>query len=211
MTLLANLVGTSQRVGAVSARLTKVRELASFLKALPADEIEIAAHYLSGEISQGRIGIAYKALKAAAAHSAAPEPMLSIAEVDRTLVALAGIRGAGSAARRVQALGDLFSRATPAEQEFLFRLIMGELRQGALAGVMLEAIAVAAEAPVAQVRRAAMYTKSLGAVARVALLEGAELLARFQLELFKPASPEEGDLRRVAHRKSPEPRQSWGS
>ena len=115
--------------------------------------------------------------------------MLSIEEVDRSLAAIAGIRGAGSAARRAQALSALFSRATPAEQEFLMRLIVGELRQGALAGMMHEAIAVAAEVPVAQVRRAAMYSKSLGAVARVAMLEGAELQSRFQLELFKPASP----------------------
>ncbi|MGO9512352.1 MAG: ATP-dependent DNA ligase [Steroidobacteraceae bacterium] len=189
MTLLASLVGASRRVGAAPARLTKVRELASFLKALRPEEIETGVHYLSGEISQGRIGISHQALRAAAASSAAEEAMLSIEEVDRSLAAIAGIRGAGSAARRAQALSALFSRATPAEQEFLLRLIVGELRQGALAGIMHEAIAVAAEVPVAQVRRAAMYSKSLGAVARVAMLEGAELQSRFQLELFKPAAP----------------------
>jgi DNA ligase-1 len=189
MTLLANLVATSQRVGTASARRTKVRELASFLEALPPDEIETAVHYLSGEISQGRIGIAYKALKAAAANEAANEPLLSVAEVDQSLAAIDGIRGAGSAARRAEALRALFSRATPAEQEFLLRLVVGELRQGALAGVMLEAIAVAAGVPPPEVRRAAMYSKSLGAVARAALLEGTESLARFQLELFVPAAP----------------------
>jgi DNA ligase-1 len=189
MTRLANLVGTSQRVGAASARRTKVRELASFLKALPPDEIETAVHYLSGEMTQGRIGIAYKALRVAAATEAANEELLSIVEVDRSLAAIAAIRGAGSAARRAEALRALFSRATPAEQEFLLRLVVGELRQGALAGVMLEAIAAAADVPVTEVRRAAMYSKSLGAVARAALLEGAEALARFQLELFVPAAP----------------------
>jgi DNA ligase 1 len=189
VTSLADLVDTSQRVGAVAARLTKVRELSAFLKALPAEEIETAVHYLSGELPRGRIGIANKALRAAAATAAAQEPMLSIAEVDRSLAMIAEIRGAGSATQRTQALAALFSRATTAEQEFLIRLVIGELRQGALAGVMLEAIAAATAVPVAQVRRAAMYSKSLGAVARVALLEGAEHLARFQLELFKPASP----------------------
>jgi len=189
MTLLAVLVGTSQRVGAASARRAKVRELASFLAALPPDEIDIAVHYLSGEITQGRIGIAYKALQAAAATEGVNEALLSIAEVDRSLANIAGIRGTGSAARRAQALHALFSRATPAERKFLLPLVVGALRQGALAGVMLEAIAAAANVPVMDVRRAAMYSKSLGAVARIALLEGTEALARFQLELFVPAAP----------------------
>src|SRR5450432_2752089 len=85
MTLLASLVGTSQRVGAASARRTKVREISDFLKALPAEEIETAVHYLSGEISQGRIGISYKALKAAAAAPPESEDRLSIGEADRSL------------------------------------------------------------------------------------------------------------------------------
>jgi len=189
LTLLAPLVATSQRVGAASARLAKVRELASFLKTLAPDEIETAVHYLSGEISQGKIGIAYKALRAASASPAAVEAVLSISEVDRSLAAIAGIRGTGSSTRRAEALHALFSRAPPPEQEFLLRLLVGELRQGALGGVMLDAIALAAEVPVATVRRAGMYSKSLGAVARVALLEGAAPLAKFQLELFVPAAP----------------------
>ncbi len=189
MTLLADLVRTSQRVGATAARLAKVRELASFLRALPPDEIETAAHYLSGETPQGRVGIGYSTLQAAAASGAASTQTLSIAELDRRLGLIATIRGAGSAARRTQALRDLFLRATPPEQQFLLHLLVGELRQGALAGSMVEAIAAAAELPVAQVRRAAMYSKSLGAVARAALLEGADALGRFQLELFSPVAP----------------------
>jgi DNA ligase 1 len=189
MTLIADLVSTSQRVGAASARRTKVRELSAFLRALPPEEIETAVHFLSGEISQGRIGITYKALKAAAGTPAADEQGLSIAQVDRSLDAIAGMSGAGSAARRAAALRDLFSRATTDEQEFLLRLVAGELRQGALAGLMLEAIASAADVPAATVRRAAMYCAALGAVARAVLVEGVESLARFQLELFKPAAP----------------------
>ena len=189
MTLLLNLVNTSQRVGATSARLAKNRELAAFLRALQAEEIETAVHYLSGELPQGRIGIGYSALKAAAANSPAQAESLSITELNHALTELAGIRGAGSAARRAQALRDLFSRATPAEHDFLLRLLVGELRQGALAGVMVDAIATAAEIPVTQVRRAAMYSPSLGAVARVALVEGAVALDKFQLELFSPVAP----------------------
>jgi len=187
--MLADLVRTSQRVGATAARLSKVRELASFLRALPPDEIETAAHYLSGEIPQGRIGIGYSTLQAAAASGAASAETLSIAEVDRSLALIATIRGAGSAVGRAEALRDLLRRATAPEQQFLVHLLVGELRQGALAGSMVEAIAAAAELPVAQVRRAAMYSKSLGAVARAALLEGADALGRFQLQLFSPVAP----------------------
>ena len=201
MTLLLDLVSTSQRVGATSARLAKNRELAAFLRALQPEEIETAVHYLSGELPQGRIGIGYSVLKTAAANSpaSAGSPSttvsptttgsLSITELDHTLTELAGIRGSGSAARRAQVLRELFSRATTAERDFLLRLMVGELRQGALAGVMVDAIAAAAEIPVSQVRRAAMYSKSLGAVARVALVEGAAALDKFQLELFAPIAP----------------------
>src|SRR5437763_6836823 len=159
MTLLADLVRTSQRVGATAARLAKVRELASFLRALPPDEIETAAHYLSGETPQGRVGLGYSTLQAAGASGAASTETLSIAEVDRSLALIATIRGAGSAARRAEALRDLFRRATAPEQQFLLHLLVGELRQGALAGSMVEAIAAAAELPVAQVRRAAMRSE----------------------------------------------------
>jgi DNA ligase 1 len=189
MSLLANLVATSGRVAATPARRAKIRELALFLGSLPADEIENAVNYLSGEISQGKIGVAYKALQTASTVEAASEASLSVSEVDRALSAIAGIRGTGSTALREQALHALFARATSAEQHFLLRLIVGELRQGALAGIMTDAIGTAADLPVAEVRRAVMYSKSLGAVARVALLEGAQALRQFQLELFSPASP----------------------
>src|SRR5882757_308146 len=189
MTLLANLVATSQRVGATSGRLAKIRELAAFLRALAPEEIETGAHYLSGEIPQGRIGIGYATLRTAAGSSPASEAGISLAEANSALTELAAIRGAGSTAARATALGVLFSRATRDEQQFLLRLLTGELRQGALAGVMVDAIAAAASIPVALVRRAAMYSKSLGAVARVALLEGAEGLAGFHLQLFSPVSP----------------------
>jgi DNA ligase-1 len=188
-TLLASLVGVSQRVGATSGRLAKVRELAAFLRTLAPEEIETAVHYLSGDIRQGRIGIGYSILLAAASNPVASSDTLSITELDRSLGVIAATRGAGSAARRTAALRELFSRASAAEREFLLRLLSGELRQGALAGVMVEAIAVAADLPPAQLRRALMYAQSLGAVARVALLEGAESLGKFQLELFSPVAP----------------------
>lgn len=189
MTLLATLVSTSQRVGASSARLAKVRELAEALRALEASEIEIAVQYLSGDTPQGKVGISYALLQAAMGTPAAAAPSLTVLEVDRRLAEIAGIRGSGSATRRKTALGELFALATQPEQEFLVRLIVGELRQGALAGVMVDAIASAASLPVARVRRAAMYAPNLGEVARVGMTEGEDALARFQLALFSPVVP----------------------
>ena len=189
MTLLQQLVDVSQRVGATSARLTKVRELAAGLRTLSRDEIEIGVQYLSGETPQGRFGIGYAVLRAACADVGAPAATLSIVEVDRRLGEIAAMRGSGSATRRSTALRELFSLATPAEQEFLIRLLLGELRQGALGGVMIDAIAAASDVPVAQVRRAAMYSRSIGAVARVALLEGSKGLEQFQLEILSPVAP----------------------
>ena len=189
MTLLATVVAASQRVGATSARLAKVRELATLLAALEPDEIAIAALYLAGETPQGRIGIGYRALQAAATVGPAAGGTVSIADVDRRLAALAATRGAGSAARRAALLRELFALSTQDEQSFLLHLLAGELRQGALAGIMVDAIAATARVPEAEVRRAAMYSGNLGEVARVALLEGSGGLGRFQLELFSPVSP----------------------
>ncbi|HTT01463.1 MAG TPA: ATP-dependent DNA ligase [Steroidobacteraceae bacterium] len=189
MTLLAQLADASQRVGATAARLIKVRELASVLRQLQPEEIETAVLYLSGELPQGRIGLGYASLQSAASVTAANEAQLTVTQVDGRIETLAHIRGAGSSAARGAALHELFSLATRTEQKFLLRLLVGELRQGALAGVMVDAIAAASELSVASVRRAAMYAKSLGAVARAALLEGAAALDRFQLELFSPVAP----------------------
>jgi ATP-dependent DNA ligase I len=189
VTSLAELVRASERVSATAARKPKVRELAALLQSLSPEEIDIGVHYLSGEIPQGKIGVGFSAVRAAASTQPAAAETLSVGEVDGRLTELAGMRGSGSAARRAQALADLFSRAADTEQQFLLRLLIGELRQGALAGVMIEAIAAAASLPVAAVRRAAMYSGSLGTVAKRALLEGAGALARFQLELFSPVSP----------------------
>ncbi|HEX4389533.1 MAG TPA: ATP-dependent DNA ligase [Steroidobacteraceae bacterium] len=189
MTLLAELVQTSEHIAATAARLGKVQTLAAYLRTLEPDEIEIAVHFLSGSIPQGRIGIGYALLEdAAAAH--ATRATLSLQGVNSALAEITATQGAGAAARRRSLLRSLLARATPGEQSFLARLLVGELRQGALEGVMIEAIAAAAGQPVADVRRAAMYVPGLGALARVALLEGAEALGgRVRLELFSPVAP----------------------
>jgi ATP-dependent DNA ligase I len=191
MTALAELVSASSRVSGTSSRLAKAREIAGLLCRLAREEIAISVSYLAGELPQGRVGIGYSALQsaAAAAGQAPRQASLSLEQTDRYVAELAGIRGSGSGRRRSAALGELFGRATAEERTFLLRLLLGGLRQGALAGVMIDAIAAAAGVPVAEVRRAVMYAGSLGGVALVAMTEGAAGLARFQLELFSPVAP----------------------
>jgi DNA ligase 1 len=189
VTLLATIVETSRKVTATPARLGKIRELAECLRTLEPAEIEIGVHYLAGETRQGRIGLGYATLAAASAGTATTEPALTLTEVDQRLGQIAGIRGAGATTRRSEALRELFSRATVVERRFLIALLVGELRQGALIGVMIDAIAAAATLSPVDVRRAAMYSSSIGAVARVALVEGNAGLKAFQLEMLVPVAP----------------------
>ncbi|HEU5133828.1 MAG TPA: ATP-dependent DNA ligase [Steroidobacteraceae bacterium] len=188
MTPLTTVVATSAQVAETSARSVKTRLLAECLRALELPELEVAVLYLSGEIRQGRIGIGPSVLRACAP-AAASTPSLELLEVDRVLDELAAIGGSGSSAQRAATLQALFGRATRQEQEFLLRLLAGDLRQGALAGVMIDAIAKASGVPVAEVRRAAMYESNLGAIARAALEGGSAGLTRFQLKVMAPVDP----------------------
>ncbi|HVV97363.1 MAG TPA: ATP-dependent DNA ligase [Rhodanobacteraceae bacterium] len=190
MTLLADIARTSQSVADEPARLAKIRLIANQLRSLAADEIAIGAHYLSGSAPQGRFGIGYSALSSSAdVGISAIAPALTLAETDHRLAAIATMRGAGAAARRAEALRNLFALATSPERDFLLRLLTGELRQGALAGVMTDAIAAAADLPVAPVRRAMMYAKDIGAVAQAALFGGERALSAFGLEILSPIAP----------------------
>ena len=121
-----------------------MREIATLLRRLGRDEIAVAVSYLSVELPQGRIGVGYSALSTAAVAAGDPpaQPLLPLGQVDRLLGELAGMQGGGSAARRGAALRDLFSQATQPERRFLLQLLAGELRQGALVGVMLEAVEI---------------------------------------------------------------------
>ena len=189
MSLLADLAATSSRVSATASRLEKTRELAERLRAVEPDEIPIAIAYLSGETCQGKLGVSHATLQSA--HSVAPasEPSLSLQEVDRAFDEIVQVKGKGSSARRTDCLRALFGRATADEQDFLIRLIVGELRQGALRGLMLDAIAAASGVPAAEVRRAAMSAGGLGEVARAALTEGSGGLAGFTIKLMQPVLP----------------------
>ena len=189
MTLIADLAKVSRAVSATSARNAKIAELSRCLRAVDQAEIAIAVHYLSGELPQGKIGIPFASLHAAAAQPPAPEATLTLLEVDELLTNYARMRGAGSAAMRAQLVAGLFARASAEEREFLFRLLVGELRQGALGGLMLDAIAAAAQIAPGDLRRAAMYAQDLGVLAEVAIAEGVQALGRFDLVLMSPVAP----------------------
>jgi DNA ligase 1 len=189
MTLFAELAATSRNVAGTSSRLTKISELAGFLRTLAPDEIPIAIAFLSGETRQGRLGIAYAALRDVDKRSEPREPILTLADVDAAFADLASASGKGSATTRARFLGALFARATALERDFLVRLIVGELRQGALKGIMADAVAAAAGLPAAAVRRAAMFVGGIGEVAHAALTEGAAGLERFSIRLMRPVLP----------------------
>ena len=188
-TLLADLVDTSQGVGEHAARRTKIARMAEFLRRLAPSEIDIGVSYLAGVTRQGRSGIGYALIRDAqpAAHVEVPE--LTLTEVDAMLDQIAKSSGPGSIAARTRLLSALFARATAREQAFLARLLLGELRQGALEGLMIEAVAAAANVPAETVRRAAMIAGGIAAVASPALTDGTAGLGGFAITLFQPLAP----------------------
>jgi DNA ligase-1 len=189
MPSLARVVLAWRRVRATASRGAKIAELGACLRAVEPAEVALAVQYLSGQLPQGSLGMRYAALRDADASAAAAETGLWLSQVDECFSELAGIAGAGSARRRMQRLGQLLGAATAEEQQFLTRLILGELRSGALGGLMLEAIAQASQLPAAAVRRASMFAPSLGALAVAALSGGAAALAAFQPVTLQALGP----------------------
>src|SRR3954464_10267791 len=169
--LLAKLVETSRRVGKTTKRLEKTELIASLLKQLGPQEAEIAVAYLSGLTPQGKLGVGYATISSANG-APAENPSLEILEVDRRLDELTKVSGPGSERRRRELLVDMFSCATREEADFLKRLMVGELRQGALEGIMLDAIAKASGISPNRVRRAAMMAGSLPAIAQAVFEHG---------------------------------------
>jgi DNA ligase-1 len=187
--LTEEIVRTSALVAETSARRAKVGILADVLRRLSPDELPIAIAFLSGELRQGRIGLGPATMWAARPSSGAQAATLSLIEVDETFARIAAISGAGSADARLRLLRELLQRATAAEQDFLFRLLLGELRQGALEGVLLEAVASASGIAAPTIRRAVMTAGALAPVAQAALAEGEAALSRFAVRIFQPVQP----------------------
>src|SRR5215469_2756867 len=177
----------SRAVSATRARLVKIETLAGALRSAETGEVPIAVAYLSGELPQRQIGVGWAALRDAPPPAA--EPSLTLTDVDEAFGRIGALAGKGSTGERRQQIGNLLATATADEQYFLVRLLSGELRQGALDGVMTEAVARAADVPVAQVRRAVMLRGSLPAVAGAALSGGSAALAGFGLLVGQPLKP----------------------
>ena len=187
---LAELVEVSAAVAATSGRLEKIGKLAGLLSRLSSEEVPIAVGFLIGWPRQGKIGIGWSTISSARGDSAATTPTLELVDVDRAFSALTKVRGKNSGAERARLLGELFARTTREEQGFLGALLVGEVRQGALEGVMLEAVAKASGLASDKVRRAAMMAGDLGTVAQAALGEDREAaLSKYQLEVFRPVQP----------------------
>ena len=188
---LAELVATSERVAATAGRNDKAQLLADLLRRLDRADVPFAVAALTGRARQGRIGIGYAAIRAALDASNAPPDYatLTLTEVDRAFDELAIAKGRGSAQARTRLLTDLFNRAGDAERSFIVRVLLGDVRQGALDGVMEEAVARASGVPVEHVRRAAMFAGDLDSVAVAALSDGEPGLAPFRLALFRPIRP----------------------
>ena len=185
--LLSRIAEVSQAVAATGARLAKIDALAAALREAGPLEVPIAVAYLSGELPQRQIGVGWASLRDGFLPAASPS--LTLSEVDAAFAAIGAVSGKGSAAARKALVGELFGRATAGEQRFLVGLLSGELRQGALEGVMTDAVARAAAVPVADVRRAMMLRGSLGVVAAAALAGGSEALGAFGLEVGRPVRP----------------------
>lgn len=185
--LLDDIARVSTEIGTTPARLVKIERLARSLRKLTPQEVPVAVAYLSGELPYGAIGVGWKALQGMP--PPARTPTVELLEVDAILRRIRATTGSGSHAARRGRLVDLFARATEDEQRLLFGLLTGELRQGALEGVMVEAVARATQAPAPDVRRALMVAGDLGAVAATAMAEGREGLARFRLTVLNPLQP----------------------
>ena len=186
---LARLVEAVEHVRATTKKSEKIRLLADTLRGTHGHETVLAALYLSGTLPQGKIGLGWNLMQQAMHEFPVSGEPLALSDVDKCLDLLAAERGPGSTERRVAELRKLFNRARPDERRFLSQLLIGELRQGALEGVLLDAIAKAAELPPAEVRQASMFAPNIGELARVALEEKSAGLNRFSLRLFDPVAP----------------------
>ena len=187
--LFHELVATSDAVAKASSRLAKIAELAALVRRLTVPEVDVAIAFLSGELRQGRIGIGAASLRESKPLAAAPTPVLSLIDVDRVFEQIATTTGRGSPGDRARLFRDLLTRATADEHDFLVRLLVGELRQGALEAVLVEAVARAGNASPSAVRRAVMMAGALAPVARALIEEGESGLARFTVQLFRPVQP----------------------
>jgi ATP-dependent DNA ligase I len=184
---LRELTDVSAAVAATRSRKAKTEAIGALLAGAAPDEVAAAVAFLSGRLTQRQIGVGWAQLREPP--PPADEPSLTVGEVDAAFEAIGAMSGPGSQAARRDALQALLGRADEDEQQFLTRLLIGDLGQGALAGVMTAAVAHAAEVPEADVRRALTLHGDLPEIARIALREGRDGLAAVHLKVGRPLSP----------------------
>src|SRR5438132_733866 len=190
MTRFGALVAVSDAVAATRSRTEKVRRLADFLRAVPPGAVASTLRFLSGRSGRERLGVGPAAVDEAwRAAAPAAEATLGLEDVIAALAAVRDLCGEGSAAERSRRLGELFARATAPERSFLARWLVGELRQGALEGVLTEAVAAAAGIEAATVREVLMVEGDLAVVGEQALRAGRAGLAGGAIQLFRPVLP----------------------
>lgn len=189
--LTGEVAMASADVGAASARSAKIARIADLLLAARAEhdprQVAVVVSWLSGELPQRQIGVGWATLRSLPPPG--PAPTLTVTSVDATFSEIGAVSGPGSQRRRAALVAKLFAAATEQEQTFLRRLLGGELRQGALAGVMADAVAKAAAVQPAAVRRAAMLGGDLPEVAAAVLVEGPGALDKFTLRVGRPVGP----------------------
>ena len=186
--LLADVVAASRDVAEVAGRKAKVARLADLLASADQAEIPIVVGFLTGELRQGKVGVGFATIRDLSI-SPAPEANLTVHNIDGLADELLAISGPGSQIQKFDALRAVYGRATAEEQEFISRLLLGEMRQGALDGAMIDAIAAAANVKSAAVRRAHMLRGDLREVAETAMVEGTAGLSDVGLEVFRPLQP----------------------
>jgi DNA ligase-1 len=189
MLFWSDFVEISKKVGTTPKKKEKSALLSQFFRRAREREIFLAAFYLSGELPQGHLGIGWAMLQEALKGAPFQPNPISLIDLDRSFESIVREKGSGSSGRKVQRLREILSHSNDKERESLVKLIMGEIRHGALEGLVLEAIAQTASLSLDHLRRSLMFSGNIGEVARAAIEEGASGLSRFKPRLFHPVSP----------------------
>lgn len=189
MLKLAEVVATSQEVGATRSRKLKIARFAALLSRLEPAEVRASVGFLCGELQQGKVGVGYRTLQQLRTAPHATEPSVTVLELDEIFQTLSQLSGKGSASRQSELLRDLFGRLTAEEADFVARLLVGELRQGALEALVVEALGSATGISAGVLRRAMLFAGDATEVAARALSSGEAALAELSIELFRPLRP----------------------
>jgi DNA ligase-1 len=189
MVNVSDIVAASQDVAATRSRTKKIARFAAVLRTLSLEELPAAIGFLCGELRQGRLGLGHRTLRDVKAEPVPAASTVSVIELDDVFQALEGLSGKGVTSERDRRLQALFARLTAEERDFVVRLVLGELRQGALESIVLDAVAQATSIAPELIRKAMLFAGNAAEVALAAFRGGAAELATFSIELFRPLRP----------------------